>query len=116
MDYSYMVYANGGTTGVDFYIQNASGSTTRNLTKFEVWWAGSQTLRTATIDGNTIWGGAGVTNTSPTYVTLSSAYPFGTWQYSQFQFMFNSVVTADTIIFVKYTFADGCYAIYGSHP
>jgi hypothetical protein len=115
MNYSYLVYANGDYTGEDFYIQNATGSIARYLSKFEVWWSGTPTLKTATIDGNTIWGGAGVANTSPTYVTLSSSYPFSTWQYSQFQFLFNNAVTSSTITFVKFTFTDGCYVIYGSH-
>jgi hypothetical protein len=110
-----MINPSGTVIGEDFYIQNANSNVVRYLSKFEIWWTGSVTLETAIFDGNTVWGGAGVANTSPTYVTLSSSPQLGTWAYKDFQFIFNGAITSSTITFVKYTFTDGCYVTYGSH-
>jgi len=110
-----MLDSNGNNIGEAFYIQNATSTYTRYLTKFEMWWSGSSTLNYVTLDGNTIFGGTSTASTSPTYATLSSSYVFGTWQYSWFKAYFNSAISSKAITFLKVSFSDGCYVVYGSH-
>jgi hypothetical protein len=86
------------------------------MTKFEIWWTGTQTLKQATFNSSVIWGGAGVTNASPTYDTLASSVNIGLNNTYNFDFLFNQNVTTTTVIFLKITTSEGCYYIYGSHP
>lgn len=111
-----MIDINGNKIGTAFSIQNATNTYVRNLTKFEIWWNGSPTLKNVTLDDNNIYGGTGYAETSPLYVTLSSPYLFTTWQYSWFKVYFNSTIPNNTVIFLKVSFDDGCYGIYGTHP
>lgn len=114
--YGYMIDINGNKIGTAFTIQNATGTYARNMTKFEIWWVGTPTLKNVTLDENNIYGGTGNADTSPLYVTLSSPYLFTTWQYSWFKVYFNSTIPNNTVIFIKVSFNDGCYGIYGTHP
>jgi len=116
VNYGYMIDINGNKIGTAFSIQNATNTYVRNLTKFEIWWNGSPTLKNVTLDDNNIYGGTGYAETSPLYVTLSSPYLFTTWQYSWFKVYFNSTIPNNTVIFLKVSFDDGCYGIYGTHP
>jgi len=110
-----LINSGGQYREADIYVQNAVNGVSRQLTNFEIWWNGTSTLSYLTLDNNTIWGGSWVASTSPTYVTLSSPYYFGPYQYSWFKFYFNDPITTSSIQFIKFTFDDGCYVIYGSH-
>jgi hypothetical protein len=99
----------------------SNSSQNRYISKFEIWWTGTPTLNNVVFEsqknGNsTVWGGPGVANSSPTYVTFSSSFYFQNYDYIWVRFNYNQNASSAGVTFVKFTFADGCYVLWGSHP
>ena len=113
--YGSTVYYSGNT--INIYIQNSSASD-RAVSNIEIWWSGTPTLNNIVFESqksgtSTVWGGTGFANTSPTNVAIS--FPFLNWDYTWVRFNYNQNASSANVTFVKFTFADGCYVVWGSH-